>query len=57
VTAPFLSFDMRALASALDAARVERGLTWKHVASCRGFTEGMLRNLAAAPAIGDHREF
>jgi hypothetical protein len=39
--------------AALDAKRGERGLTWNEVASeIRGFTPGMLTNLAKGPLIG-----
>ncbi len=48
-----LRFDTAAIHAALDAKRRERGLTWKEVASeIRGFTPGMLTNLAHGPLIG-----
>jgi len=48
-----LRFDTAAIHAALDARRRERGLTWKEVASeIRGFTPGMLTNLAHGPLIG-----
>jgi hypothetical protein len=48
-----LRFDTAAIHAALDAKRRERRLTWKEVASeIRGFTPGMLTNLAHGPLIG-----
>lgn len=48
-----LRFDTRAIHAALDAERIRRGLTWKQVAAeLRGFTPGMLTNLATGPLIG-----
>jgi hypothetical protein len=48
-----LRFDTRAMYAALDAERSRREMTWKQVASeLPGFTENMLRNLAAGPLIG-----
>jgi hypothetical protein len=48
-----LRFDTRALHAALNAARVEQGMTWKQVADeLPGFTESMLTNLATGPLIG-----
>ena len=48
-----LRFDTAAIHAALDARRRERRLTWKEVASeIRGFTPGMLTNLAKGPLIG-----
>jgi hypothetical protein len=48
-----LRFDTRALHAALNAARVEQGMTWKQVAGeLPGFTESMLTNLATGPLIG-----
>jgi hypothetical protein len=48
-----LRFDTAAIHAALDAKRRERGLTWKEVAGeIRGFTPGMLTNLAKGPLIG-----
>jgi hypothetical protein len=48
-----LRFDTAALHAALDAKRRERGMTWKEVAGeIRGFTPGMLTNLAHGPLIG-----
>lgn len=48
-----LRFDTRAMYDALDAERIKRGMKWKEVArELPGFTENMLRNLAAGPLIG-----
>ena len=48
-----LRFDTAAVHAALDAKRRERGMTWKEVAGeIRGFTPGMLTNLAKGPLIG-----
>jgi hypothetical protein len=48
-----LRFDTRAMYQALDAERVERGMTWKQVAAeLPGFSASMLRNLATGPLIG-----
>jgi hypothetical protein len=48
-----LRFDTRALHAALNAARVEQGMTWRQVADeLPGFTESMLGNLATGPLIG-----
>jgi hypothetical protein len=48
-----LRFDTKALHAALNAARVEQGMTWKQVAEeLPGFTESMLTGLAAGPLIG-----
>jgi hypothetical protein len=39
--------------AALNAERVERGMTWKQVAhELPGFTDSMLTNLATGPLIG-----
>jgi hypothetical protein len=51
--ARILRFDTAAIYAALDAKRRERGMTWTKVASeIRGFTPGMLTNLAKGPLIG-----
>jgi hypothetical protein len=48
-----LRLDTAAIHAALDAKRRGRGLTWKEVAGeIRGFTPGMLTNLAKGPLIG-----
>ena len=48
-----LRFDTRAMYEALNAQRVERGLTWKQVAKeLPGFRDSMLTNLASGPLIG-----
>jgi hypothetical protein len=48
-----LRFDTAAIHAALDAKRREQGMTWKEVArEIRGFTPGMLTNLANGPLIG-----
>jgi hypothetical protein len=48
-----LRFDTQALHAALNAQRVERGMTWKQVADeLPGFTQSMLTNLAEGPLIG-----
>ena len=48
-----LRFDTKGLHAALDEARRERGLTWRHVAGeLPGFMESMLANLVTGPAIG-----
>jgi hypothetical protein len=48
-----LRFDTAAIHAALDARRRERGMTWATVAGeIRGFTPGMLTNLAKGPLIG-----
>ncbi len=48
-----LRFDTRLLHAALDAKRIEQGLTWKEVAGeLPGFTQSMLTNLATGPLIG-----
>lgn len=48
-----LRLDTRALYEAVNAQRVERGLTWKQVArEIPVFTENMLTNLAGGPLIG-----
>jgi hypothetical protein len=48
-----LRMDTRALYEALNAQRLERGLTWKQVAwEIPLFTENMLTNLASGPLIG-----
>ncbi|WP_395064451.1 hypothetical protein [Paraburkholderia silvatlantica] len=48
-----LRFDTRALHSAVNAQRQERGLTWAQAAvELPGFTESMLTNLAHGPLIG-----
>jgi len=48
-----LRWDTRALFAALDARRHERGLTWVALArELRGFTPGMLTNLAKGTRIG-----
>jgi hypothetical protein len=52
-TARILRFDTAAIYAALDAKRRERGMTWTEVANeMRGFTPGMLTNLAKGPLIG-----
>jgi hypothetical protein len=48
-----LRFDTRAIHAALDAQRLQRGMTWKQVAGeLPGFTESTLTNLATGPLIG-----
>jgi hypothetical protein len=48
-----LRWDTRAVFGAVDARRQERGLTWAAVSrQLRGFTPGMLTNLAKGPRIG-----
>jgi hypothetical protein len=48
-----LRFDTRAMHAALNAERIARGMTWKHVADeLPGFTAAMLVNLASGPLIG-----
>ena len=48
-----LRFDTRAMYEALNARRVERGMTWRQVAAeLPGFSESMLTNLAGGPLIG-----
>jgi transcriptional regulator with XRE-family HTH domain len=48
-----LRFDTRAIYDALQQERQGRGLTWQQVArELRGFTPGMLTNLAVGPLIG-----
>jgi len=48
-----LRWDTRALFAALDARRQERGQTWAALSQeLRGFTPGMLTNLAKGPRIG-----
>jgi hypothetical protein len=52
-SARILRFDTRALHAALDAERIEHGLTWRQLAGrLPGFTEGTLTNLSTAPLIG-----
>jgi hypothetical protein len=51
--ARILRFDTREMHSALDAKRLQRGMTWKQVAEeLPGFTGSMLTNLAKGPLIG-----
>jgi len=53
MTAQILRWDTQALHRALDAHRRVRHLTWTQVAGeLRGFTPGMLTNLARGPKIG-----
>src|SRR5215471_21860094 len=53
MTAQILRWDTQALHRALDAHRHVRHLTWTQVAGeLRGFTPGMLTNLATGPKIG-----
>lgn len=48
-----LRFDTRAIHVALNAKRIQRGMTWRQVADeLPGFTESMLTNLATGPLIG-----
>jgi hypothetical protein len=48
-----LRFDTLALHAALNAERIEKGLTWKQLAvQLPGFTESMLTNLSTGPLIG-----
>ena len=48
-----LRWDTKALFAALDEQRRELGMTWAAVArDLRGFTPGMLTNLAKGPRIG-----
>lgn len=48
-----LRFDTRAMHAAIDAQRLQRGMTWKQVAGeLPGFTESTLGNLATGPLIG-----
>src|SRR5262249_22847744 len=52
-TGQILRWDTKALFVALDERRRERGMTWAAVArDLRGFTPGMLTNLATGPRTG-----
>ena len=51
--AAVLRMDTRTLYEAINAQRLERGLTWKQVArEIPLFTENMLTNLSSSPLIG-----
>lgn len=46
-------FDTRSMYEALNARRLELGMTWKQVAAeLPGFSQSMLKNLAEGPLIG-----
>jgi hypothetical protein len=48
-----LRFDTRALYTALEARRLEQGLSWKELAGhLPGFSESTLKNLSTGPLIG-----